>query len=55
MSAYNDAQRNNEILLSDSDDEKNDENVLNTVDNHNATIQDTDYNNIPSFLKRNRD
>ena len=35
--------------------EKNDENVLNTVDNHNATIQDTDYNNIPSFLKRNRD
>ena len=34
---------------------KNDENTLNAIDNHNATMQDTNYNNIPSFLKRNRD
>ena len=30
------------------------ENKLNAIDN-NTTMQDTNYNNIPSFLKRNRD
>ena len=35
--------------------EKNEESQLNTIDNHNTTMQDTNYNNIPSFLKRNRD
>ena len=34
--------------------ENNEENKLNTIDN-NTTMQDTNYNNIPSFLKRNRD
>ena len=33
--------------------ENNEENKLNAIDN--TTMQDTDYNNIPSFLKRNRD
>ena len=33
--------------------ENNEENKLNAIDN--TTIQDTSYNNIPSFLKRNRD
>ena len=31
----------------------NEENKLNTIDN--TAMQDTNYNNIPSFLKRNRD
>ena len=35
--------------------EQNDDSILNTIDNHNTTIHDTNYNNIPSFLKRNRD
>lgn len=35
--------------------EKNEENGLNTIDNKNTTMQDNNYNNIPSFLKRNRD
>ena len=34
--------------------DKNEENSLNAIDNK-TTIQDTSYNNIPSFLKRNRD
>ncbi len=34
--------------------ENNEENKLNAIDN-NTTMQDTNYNNIPSFLKRNRD
>ena len=34
--------------------ENNEENKLNAMDN-NTTVQDTNYNNIPSFLKRNRD
>jgi DNA-binding protein len=33
--------------------ENNEENKLNAIDN--TTMQDTNYNNIPSFLKRNRD
>ncbi len=33
--------------------ENNEENKLNTIDN--TAMQDTNYNNIPSFLKRNRD
>ncbi len=35
--------------------EQNDDSVLNTIDNNNTTIHETNYNNIPSFLKRNRD
>jgi hypothetical protein len=35
--------------------EKNEENTLNNIENHNTTLHDTNYNNIPSFLKRNRD
>ena len=35
--------------------EKNEENTLNNIDNHNTTMHDSNYNNIPSFLKRNRD
>ena len=35
--------------------EQNEENTLNTIDTHNTTMQDNNYNNIPSFLKRNRD
>jgi hypothetical protein len=35
--------------------EKNGENTLNTIENHSSTMQDSNYNNIPSFLKRNRD
>ena len=34
--------------------ENNEENKLNDISN-NTTMQDTNYNNIPSFLKRNRD
>jgi len=34
--------------------DKNEENALNTIDNK-TTMQDTVYNNIPSFLKKNRD
>ena len=34
--------------------DKNEENSLNVIDNK-TTMQDTNYNNIPSFLKRNRD
>ena len=34
--------------------ENNEENKLNAIDS-NTTMQDTNYNNIPSFLKRNRD
>ena len=35
--------------------EQNDDSVLNTIDNNNTTMHDANYNNIPSFLKRNRD
>jgi len=35
--------------------EKNDENIINSIDRQNTAIQDSNYNNIPSFLKRNRD
>ena len=34
--------------------EKNEENTLGAIDN-NTAMQDNSYNNIPSFLKRNRD
>ena len=34
--------------------EKNDEKTLGAIDN-NTAMQDNSYNNIPSFLKRNRD
>ena len=33
--------------------ENNEENRLNAIDN--TTMQENNYNNIPSFLKRNRD
>ena len=35
--------------------EKNEENTLSAIDNNNTAMQDNSYNNIPSFLKRNRD
>ena len=34
--------------------ENNEENKLNAIDS-NTTMQETNYNNIPSFLKRNRE
>ena len=35
--------------------DKVDDNNLNSIDNHSNSIQDSNYSNIPSFLKRNRD
>ena len=35
--------------------EQNDENTYGKINNNNTTMQDVNYNNIPSFLKRNRD